>query len=417
MFSSVYDARQHVEEHFPKKSRWLSARAEGLYHLGLKCPGLERVVDGLVVGTQVCQNNTTITFDTGVFHRVRLLNHIGLKTRCAPCDARFRFNEFLRNFLLGAEDGQQICSHESCINSVWEGSKFCKEHFRNLKIDPLLFPRAEQEVLRALFKEAASVQWHPKTEAMAKILRMKSGKSTIPASQVVNIDLEFGWGSREVYQIGLADLEARKVLDCLTKYGEGVVAPSSSPLPAPPTWAQLQYEQKVKGYYTQDGTLCAKQVVEKLEKIGISDNTIFLSWAIWGFDLSYLREWLQQEGFHDVLPGNENLYLLLQEFRHNLKETIGTTCYKGKGFPLSLPVVFPLLFGYDHELAGRNHHALVDAKQLALMCLLFIDLCKPPHERVYWQGSVVNNPGIAGKRQRNIDEFFSPSQNKRARPM
>jgi hypothetical protein len=205
------------------------------------------------------------------------------------------------------------------------------------------------------------------------------------------------------------------VLDCLTRYSEGVIAPSSSPLAVQISYQLKQFEKKVRALPSHDGTLDAKRVVGKLREIGISKQTIFLSWATWCFDLSHLREWLEAEGFHDVLPGNENVCLLLLEFRENVKRVLGRTCYRGRSFPLSLPVLFLLLFGEDHELSGRNHHALLDAQQLALMAKLFIDLCKPPDKRVFWQGSEIKKLG-SGKRQRTLEESFPRmSSNKKAR--
>lgn len=137
-----------------------------------------------------------------------------------------------------------------------------------------------------------------------------------------------------------------------------------------------------------------------------------MTWGLWSFDLTYLRDWLEAEEFHDVLPGDENVCLLLHEFRSNVSRVLGRKCYQGKLFPLPLPVFFPLVFGENHPLSGRNHHAAVDAEQLALMAKLFIDLCKPPDERVLWQGSEIEKLG-SWKRQRSLEEFF-PS-NKKAR--
>ncbi|KAJ5203235.1 Threonyl/alanyl tRNA synthetase SAD [Penicillium cf. viridicatum] len=319
----------------PKDQKILkeAAQSEGLHHLGLKCPGPERVVDGLVLGTQVCPHSAIISFETGVFYR--------------------------------------------------EGSKYCKKHFVTWKPSP---PGEEER----------RIESQPK----------------IPASEVVNIDIEFTVFSREVLQIGLADMEGNKVLDCLTQYSEGVLAPSFSEnhLPVPPTSQQRAQKQKIKAYFTQDGTLNAKEVVEKLQEAGISKNTIFLSWTSWGFDLSYIRKWLEQEGFQDILPGNENVCLLYHEFRANLQRIMGKACHRGRAFPLKLPVVFPLLFSEEDPLSGRNHHALIDARQLCRMAKLFIDLCKPSGQRL----------GIdklrSGKRQRRIEEFLSSvSLNKKPR--
>ncbi|KAJ5905265.1 uncharacterized protein N7473_002181 [Penicillium subrubescens] len=130
------------------------------------------------------------------------------------------------------------------------------------------------------------------------------------------------------------------------------------------------------------GILDAKGVVTKLNEYDITPNTMFVSWSSWHFDLSLLREWLDAEGHHNVLPNNKRLCLLSKKFRGNLERTIGKDCFRGCHFPLILPFVFPLLFGEDHCLTGRNHNALIDAQQLALMAIMFVDLCKPPEERV-----------------------------------
>ena len=241
-----------------------------------------------------------------------------------------------------------------------------------------------------MFDTVASQQWRPETEIMANLIRrMKSdSEANIPPSYLVIIDLEFGYTSKQVLEIGLADLEGKEVLNCTTKYSDGIVAPASSNL-APITHPQRSYEEKVRKYIASDGRLPAEKVVEKLQAVSISDKTFSLSWASSCFDLSYLRQWLQQESIDKVLPGDENVCLLLQEFRTNVRRVIGRTCFKGRTFPLTLPLVFVLLFGYAHPLAGRNHRALVNAQQLALLARLFIDLCKPPSRRVYWQESTL----------------------------
>ncbi|KUM62276.1 hypothetical protein ACN42_g4839 [Penicillium freii] len=161
-----------------------------------------------------------------------------------------------------------------------------------------------------------------------------------------------------------------------------------------PHSAIISFETGVGGYFTQDGKLDAKKVIGKLQEAGISNKTMFLSWALRCFDLSLLRNWLEQEGFDDVLPGDDNVCLVLNEFRANVKRVIGTTCYNGKRFPLNLPTAFLVLFGENHPLSGRNHHALVDARQLALMARAFIELCKPPREAGSLPGMGSHDAGL-----------------------
>ena len=408
----------------------LAAQSKRLKHLDLKCPGPRKTVGRLVLGTQVCPNSTTITLETGVLYKYsegkRRSQHqtVGLRMRCKSCEGRFQFNEFLTRNFLEADADQETCNYKNCFKSAWQGSKLCHDHFLKWTPDLLIYDETAITELRRLFEVAASEQWLPEAVTMKKVIKkinkMESDdKANIPASNIVNIDLETSFHSREVLQIGLTDLDGRAVLDCLTKYSEIAIALSSSQRAGPPSWTKNMHEKKVRAFVTKNGTLDASEVIQKLNEAGISKQTIFLSWASWCIDLSYLRGWLEQEGFHDVLPGDSNVCLLLKEFRANVKRVIGATCYQNRPFPLSLPVVFLALFGDDHPLSLRNHHALVDAQQLALMAKLFVDLCKPPNERVFskeagiWKESGMKMPG---KRQRPIKEFFTPiSSGKKAR--
>lgn len=164
-------------------------------------------------------------------------------------------------------------------------------------------------------------------------------------------------------------------------------------------------------------TLDSKSVVAKLNEYDITPNTTFVSWGDWHFDVSLLREWLDAEGHHDVLPNNESVFLLL-EFRGNLDRILGQECFQGRSFPLKLPFVFPLLFRNDDPLAGRNHNAIVDALQLSQMTNLYFDLvCNPPGERVIWKGSEAADPWFSHKRQMSVDSFYDPSRSAKKRKL
>lgn len=96
---------------------------------------------------------------------------------------------------------------------------------------------------------------------MAEILRrMESdSKVKIPASEVVNIDLEFTFFSREVLQIGVVGLEESNVFDYFPEYSEGVVVSFSSPLPAPPTWQQkAQKTESQSLFYARWDSWCKR---------------------------------------------------------------------------------------------------------------------------------------------------------------
>ena len=81
-------------------------------------------------------------------------------------------------------------------------------------------------------------------------------------------------------------------------------------------------------------------------------------------------------------------------------------------FPLSLPVIFPLI-SVGHELVGRNHHAIVDAMQLRLMVQYLENNCRSLDDRnddflKYWRTNVRtkldDNTGFRGPS--SIDPFL-----------
>ena len=100
-----------------------------------------------------------------------------------------------------------------------------------------------------------------------------------------------------------------------------------------------------------------------------------------------MRDWLDEENVSHNLPKKGKVLLLYHEFRRNIARHLGRKCFKGKQFILKLPVLFTLLFA-GHSLDGRNHDALVDAQQTVLLLSLFMDLCKPPGQRVIFQGTL-----------------------------
>ena len=74
----------------------------------------------------------------------------------------------------------------------------------------------------------------------------------------------------------------------------------------------------------------------------------------------------EARGFQDVLPRGDKVCLLLQEFRRNMQ-----TLLSRQAFPAVLVCAVSGSWGDDHDLAGRNHNALLDAQQLYLMLKVF----------------------------------------------
>ncbi|UKZ80996.1 hypothetical protein TrVFT333_008763 [Trichoderma virens FT-333] len=132
--------------------------------------------------------------------------------------------------------------------------------------------------------------------------------------------------------------------------------------------------------------MTAKQIADELRRQGISQETYFVVWHLHTDDLSRLREWLE-----------------------NLR---GAKLPDGKRFPLTLSTIFPIMMGTNHVLAGKNHHALVDAQQLQCMMAIFRVLCLSPQNRPDgWLKQLRQDPSShrAGLRQAMLESFWKGS--------
>lgn len=57
----------------------------------------------------------------------------------------------------------------------------------------------------------------------------------------------------------------------------------------------MNCEKKVQAFIIYNGTLNATGVMRKLCESRMSTETIFLAWSLWKFDVSHLKDWLQEE--------------------------------------------------------------------------------------------------------------------------
>jgi hypothetical protein len=201
---------------------------------------------------------------------------------------------------------------------------------------------------------------------------------------LVALDIEFWLPSRKVFEVGMTTAHSKKVLmnsrikhDCSD---EDLLRPATQRM-QPPTPEEIAFGcRAMRAIYGTDRSNCTglqnvHEVASQLRKAGITPKTVFLSWHTSPTDLILLRELLASGGYDDILPSNENCILLIPEYRKGLPKNSS-----GKVFPAGLEVLFSILFA-DHDLAGRNHRALVDAQQLRLMLLLWVELHKPPPHR------------------------------------
>lgn len=211
-----------------------------------------------MLGTEACPNGETISLENGVFKERP--KTVGIKFRCINCDSRSRSKEFLWHNFLDADASQGWCAANNCLKPLWEGTKFCRVHFLRWKPEDFALDQQSIVELKRLFSLAASEKWLPVSK-IAKVMKKEiSNQKALPPARLVNIDLEFSFNRREVYQIGLAGVDGTRVLDCLPKYSKPSAARSSSSS-APITFCQRMLGKKFKLMPTIHGTLDSKGVV------------------------------------------------------------------------------------------------------------------------------------------------------------
>ena len=253
------------------------------------------------------------------------------------------------------------------------------------------------ESLRAILAESAETPWRlDKSELFSKMLRysdqVKSGEK--PEQQVICLDLEYASHTGEVFEIGVVDYFSGEVIcDVKVKQSRhgtdlGQTMPgiwTGSPSPNQP----IDFKSYNKVFCLNAGTspiLDVHQIADLLRS-DITPETIVLVWAVGRQDLRLPRSLMARVGYRD-LPPDENCIPMITLVRRELRdrklskkwlphksaeETMGR-------FPLSLPVIFPLIF-VGHELVGRNHRAVVDAMQLRLMVQYLENNCGSPEDR------------------------------------
>ncbi|KAH7165628.1 hypothetical protein EDB81DRAFT_877997 [Dactylonectria macrodidyma] len=230
---------------------------------------------------------------------------------------------------------------------------------------------------------------------MGKVLALMDsiGAGKSPASALRFVDLEYNIFTGRVFEIGMCDAYGTKTMDCRTLYGSEALRAISQKSSTADCDMDRMMMKSVQAHHCTQGSKTAKQIADELRRQGISQETYFIVWHFHTNDLSRLREWLESEG----------------EYGRNLR---GAKLPDDKRFPLTLPIIFPIMMGTDHVLAGKNHHALVDAQQLQCMMAIFRVLCLSPQNRPNgWLEQFLQDPSShrAGLRQAMLESFWKGS--------
>ncbi|KAF4472348.1 Threonyl alanyl tRNA synthetase SAD [Fusarium albosuccineum] len=368
---------------------------------GLNCAGPSKPINKTVVGR--CPTNSILNYDTAP---VVVANPAGgitrLSPRCVECQANYAFHCALDKYGLLGEDSVATCAVQDCFNVRFLTSTLCRNHLSTWTVP---VQTEDLDPLKATLSPALATRWNaePPMERMVSLLySIQAGKSH--ESELRFLDLEFNSSTKMVFEIGMCNAKGDITLDYRTRYNPQVLNAIEVGRSRPNTYMDRLIESSTKKHNCRDSRMTARQVAEKLREQGVGPRTLFVTWHVSSLDLSALREWLESEGEHRVLPDDSQCLPIIMYFRRNLKTV---KLKDGRMFPLRLPLIFPLFHGLRHELAGRNHHAVVDAQQLYHMVEIFAMLCRSPKDRPKdWLSHLQQAPGQSGLRQTALETFW-----------
>ncbi|UKZ55226.1 hypothetical protein TrVGV298_009045 [Trichoderma virens] len=295
----------------------------------------------------------------------------------------------LEKYDLKASSHDQICEGKSCTKPGFGGSRFCKDHLSAWRDpNPLETDLQQLQKLREHVSPFLQVKWSNEP-AIGKVLGLMDsiGAGKSPASALRFVDLEYNIFTGRVFEIGIA----------LRAIGQKSSTADCN--------MDRMMMNSIQAHYCTQGSRTAKQIADELRRQGISQETYFVVWHLHTDDLSRLRGWLESEGEYGVLPPDSQCIPLIPYFQRNLR---GAKLPDGKRFPLTLSTIFPIMMGTNHVLAGKNHHALVDAQQLQCMMAIFRVLCLSPQNRPDgWLEQLRQDPSShrTGLRQAMLESF------------
>ncbi|KAL8742512.1 MAG: hypothetical protein Q9190_005018 [Brigantiaea leucoxantha] len=207
-------------------------------------------------------------------------------------------------------------------------------------------------------------------------LSIQAGKTD--ESELSFLDLEFNPSTKRVFEIGMCDAKGNITLDCRTRYRPETYAANTTGRSVANAHMDLLIHRSTMRHCCKDARMSARHVADRLREQGVSLKTWFVTWHTSTIDLSALRGWLESEGEFDVLPDNSKCSPVLTHIRRNLRAAPGDD---GRTLPGALAILFSLIMGSQHELAGKSHHAAVDAQQAYYLTEVYLVQCRRPADR------------------------------------
>lgn len=336
--------------------------------------------------SEKCPYDAVIDLDTARLILLQTDSRLRLDNRCVACRGILQVTALLESHNIELEDEEtEFCTFKGCEQPSSRMLGRCIQHLFDKKLQNRLLHTHPKKTsvdmgsLRASFESAVRKRWKSSLEydvVRSRIFEIQEGNRA--GSDLVILDTEYSVASSQLWEFALIEKVSGKVLiNACIEHENGLDHNSLYENPYLRT-VSLNHGYRVfsPSQSPKIDRLNADEVAYKLQAAGITRDTVILVWHTGRTDLRILRRFLESSGHDVLLPPVENCIPLLHLFRTNLSMASPGP----KKFPLSLEVLFPILFP-RHDLVGLNHRALEDSLQTRLLSLAFDELCKPVKQR------------------------------------
>ncbi|KAH8889396.1 hypothetical protein GQ53DRAFT_652574, partial [Thozetella sp. PMI_491] len=390
-----------------------------LGNLGLRCIGPESTHDSLV--TRRCPEEVTIDLDTARLGLRKAKGTLTLSARCIACQVVIDIRNMLTRKGIEIQSGDTVCVQPSCVLRAIHMPGRCPRHLGSLMTEATGKKTVtSRSAAQSILESTSRNRWtYPPEYNIVRSRTEEILQGRRPGSDLVVLDDEFSPASKQLWEFALIEyVSGNELINTTVKHRDKI----DHHTPGDDPFLRLMSQAKSSSVYASSrrssiGHMNVREIASSLQRLGISQDTIFIAYHSSATDLQVLRRLLVSEGYDNILPPDRNCIPLINILRPNIFKEIP----KEQRFSLSLEFLFPLMYP-RHHLIGLNHQELVDYQQARLVCKAFDELCKPVEERgEVWQAKTVatssqtsildwlQDEGAGGKINM-FPSFFSPEK-------
>jgi len=289
-------------------------------NLGLTCQSPFSESDHLVL--QQCPGEVTIDLDTARLRPKRF--NLILDSRCVACSFYKQLDYFLTKYDIELQDENTMCIFHGCDQVAFHRSGRCVQHLNTL----IQASRRERIIVnirsvQEAFNHAARKRWTflPKYDIVRRRIKdILQGNR--PGADLVILDDEFSPASQQLWEFAIIERVSGKLLvNTTVEHEDGLDHDAWSEQP----FLRRMSMSKAATVYSPSrisdiGRMNVHEIASKLQRVGITPDTVVLVYHKSAFDLRILRQLLESAGYHGILPTDKNCIPLLQLLRSNLLE-------------------------------------------------------------------------------------------------